>query len=43
MKKKFIIISIFVAISSCSKVYDKGKKGNFTFRKCTSCKVTNNE
>ena len=42
MKKIFIICTIFVIFGSCSKEYDKGKKGNFTFRKCSSCKVANN-
>ena len=42
MKKISIIIEILVTILACSQEYNKGKKGNFTFRKCSSCKITDN-
>ena len=33
MKKNFLIIITFLNIFSCSQEYNKGKEGNFTFRK----------
>mgnify|MGYP007063836087 CR=1 FL=1 len=40
--KLFIILSLFIFIfTSCSEIIEKkGKKGDFSFRKCTSCKIT---
>ena len=37
MKKIIIIILIFLTTTSCEKLYDKGKKGDFLFRKCAKC------
>ena len=30
-----------ISISSYSKVYDKGKKGDFLYRKCSKCSLNN--
>ena len=37
MKKIIIILFILLTMLSCQKLYDKGKKGDFLFRKCTKC------
>ena len=44
MKKmlSFAIFFSFILLVSCNELpLKKGKKGDFSFRKCTSCKITN--
>ena len=43
MKKmlSFTIFITFIFLISCNDLpIKKGKKGDFTFRKCTNCKIT---
>ena len=42
MKKILIIIVILLTTTTCEKLYDKGKKGDFLFRKCTKCGLDEN-
>ncbi len=42
MKKIIIIIDIFVSITACEGLYDKGKKGDFLYRKCAKCGLDEN-
>ena len=42
MKKIIIIISILLTTTSCEKLYYKGKKGDFLFRKCVKCGLDEN-
>ena len=42
MKKITIIIAILLTTTACEKLYDKGKKGDFLFRKCTKCSLDEN-
>ena len=43
MIKKLILIKIAILfLITCNGVYDKGKKGDFLFRKCTNCQITSN-
>ena len=42
MKKIIIIFAILLATSACEKLYDKGKKGDFLFRKCAKCGLDEN-
>ena len=42
MKKFIIIISLLLTISACEKLNDKGKKGDFLFRKCAKCNTYEN-
>ena len=43
MKKIIIIIiAIFLTATACEKLYDKGKKGDFLFRKCAKCGLDEN-
>jgi len=37
MKKTIFIILIILTITSCNDMYNKGKKGDFLFRKCSKC------
>mgnify|MGYP001166172667 FL=1 len=42
MKKmlSFVILFFFVFLAGCNDLpLKKGKKGDFTFRKCTNCKI----
>ncbi len=43
MKNKIVLIffSIFLLISCNELASKKGKKGDFSFRKCTNCNSTN--
>ena len=42
MKNIFIIIVILFTTTACEKLYNKGKKGDFLFRKCAKCGLDNN-
>ena len=41
-KKIIIIIAILLTTTACEKLYDKGKKGDFLFRKCAKCGLNEN-
>ena len=43
MKNKIILIfvAIFLVMGCTDTISKKGKKGDFSFRKCTSCDSTN--
>ena len=41
MLTTFVLFFCLILLISCSDLpIKKGKKGDFTFRKCTSCKIT---
>ena len=42
MKKIVIIIIILLATTACENLYNKGKKGDFLFRKCAKCDLDEN-
>ena len=42
MKNFFLIAVILFTTTACEKLYDKGKKGDFLFRKCTKCRLDKN-
>ena len=42
MKKIIIIIAILLTTTAREKLYDKGKKGDFLFRKCAKCGLDEN-
>ena len=37
MKNCIIILIVLFITISCQNTYDKGKKGDFLFRKCAKC------
>ncbi len=37
MKRIFIFITIIITTYSCAQSYNKGKKGDFSYRKCSDC------
>ena len=42
MKKIIIIITILLITTACENLYNKGKKGDFLFRKCAKCGLDEN-